>query len=313
MIRDNLLASYQWLQSNTPQNVIMGDDLDGGLATLLYLSKNPAAKLVGIYTGYTKLYYNAALSIDDLKNAIYLDLDICQPQCRSLGHHIIRINPDNKLSGFASSCNLNELEHRFITNKYTGKYPLGTIHFLMWLYQVPMPSHRLTEQLIWLADSSFINGQSHRFRINVGDWVHNLMPWAPLQHSFQHLDTLVFEQEMQHLQNRMRASGLNKGNGQVKSRQLQLTGFQCQPNGNESAAQMSQYMLRLLRVLSKVTGWQLDEEQLDISNLHLITGSRNNGSIAAVGNSLDDFLLHNRVFSYVFPFKDSINYTVGIF
>ncbi len=296
MHRETVLATYPWLQSEASQNVIMGDDLDAGLATLLYLSKNPAARLVGIYTGYKKLFYNAALSHDDLKNAIYLDLDICQPQCKSLGHHIVRLHPANTLSGFQSSCNPNELENRSVTTRYTSKYPLATVHFLMWLYQMEMPTNRYAEQLIWLADSSFINGQSHKFPKNVSDWIYNLMPSSVLQNSFQHIDTLAFEQEMQILQNRMRASGLNKGNGQVTSRHLQLTGFQCQPHGHENGAQMSAYMLHLLQILSRVTGWPLDDNQLDIADLHVINGSRHNGNISITSHSLDDFLAHHQVF-----------------
>ncbi len=226
MNKKSIIQAYPWLYDNSPKNVIMGDDLDSGLSTLLYLINNLNAILVGIYTSYNKIFFNSKLSKADLENCIYIDLDIYHKNCRSIGHHIVRINNSDKLEGFNSSCNLNELENRSISNQFGKKYPLGTVHFLIWLYDTVIPNSKYAENLIWLADSSFINGQSHRFRSNVSDWVTNLMSSPQLQAGFINIDTEIFESEIEQLQNLMLKTGLNKGSGQVTSKYKKLTGFQ---------------------------------------------------------------------------------------
>lgn len=314
MNRKSVLNTYPWLYDDSPKNVIMGDDLDSGLSTLLYLLNNPNATLVGIYTNYNKIFFSSKLSKRDLENCVYLDLDIYQKNCRSLGHHIVRISSADILGGFHSSCNLNELENRSVTNQFVRKYPLGTIHFLIWLYDTMIPNSKYAENLIWLADSSFINGQSHRFRNNVSDWVNNLMISPQLHTGFLNIDTENFEYEIEQLQNLMLQSGLIKGSGQVTSKYKKLTGFQCQPNGNEDEKQIIEYVKNLLQFISNIVGWDIPKNRLDIENLTVLKGIRRSGNTAHVlnGQDIDSFLLSNNIFSYVFPFRDNINYTTNI-
>ncbi len=312
--RNYIYNLYPWLLDNSPKYVIMGDDLDAGLSTLIYLLKNPNSQLIGIYTGYKKIFFNSNFSKNDLKNCIYIDLDIYFPSCYSLGHHIVRIDKSNQLLGFANSCNINELENRSITNLYSKKYPLGTIHFLLWLYKEYIPKTEFAEQLIWLADSSFINGQSHRFRKNVYDWTHNLMNSSDMRNSYENIETLYFENKTEGLQKIMQNAGLNKGSGQVKSLHKKLTGFQCQPTENENVSEIKDYINNLFQFISEITGWKIPKEQVQLNELSVIQGDRKSGDISKIvnGNSLDSFLENNKVFSYVFPFKDSINLTTNI-
>jgi hypothetical protein len=314
MNRQNLLNRYPWILDNAHKNVIMGDDLDAALSTILYLRKNPNATLVGIYTGYKKIFFQKNLSIADLENCIYIDLDIYHPPCRSIGHHIVRMNDSNILDGFRSSCNINELENRSLSRFFTKKYPLATIHFLLWLYNEAIPKTEYAESLIWLADSSFINGQSHKFHHNVGHWVTDLMNSWYVQNGFNQVDSLEFEEKIEQLQAIMQQQGLNRGRGQVVSKHKGLSGYQCQPIGNENAIEMTNYIHQLFRFVAEMTDWSLQSPQMDIQSMTVRSGSRRSGSIGEMlgeGN-LDDFLSKNRVFSYVFPFKDSINLTTGL-
>jgi hypothetical protein len=218
------------------------------------------------------------------------------------------------LGGFHSSCNLNELESRSITNQFVKKYPLGTIHFLIWLYETIIPNSKYAENLIWLADSSFINGQSHRFRNNVSDWVNNLMVSPQLQTGFLNIDKEDFENEVEQLQNLMLQCGLIKGSGQVTSKYKKLTGFQCQPIANEDEKQIVEYIKNLLQFISNILGWEIPQNRLDIDSLTLLKGIRKSGNIAQIlnGQDIDSFLHSNNIFSYVFPFRDNINYTNNI-
>lgn len=313
MNREAIRKHHPWLQHSAAETVIMGDDLDAALSSYFYLVKNPAARLVGIYTGYTTLFYNASLSTADLERSVYIDLDINHPSCRSVGHHIVRINGDDKLTGLQNSCNPNEVVGRSVAHRFTEKYPLGTIHFLLWLCDEPIPTTYHAEQLIWLADSAFINGQQHRFRKNVERWIHAEMPHLSLLQTPDRIDTVQFEIEMEQLQQKLTSLGFQKGSGQIKSRHKQLTGFQCQPN-DVTTQGISRYIVKIFDMIASITGWKIAPQQLDVTQLKAITGQRRNDSLTNIlkKTSLDSFLSTKNVFSYAIPFKNNINYTTGI-
>lgn len=315
--RAAILAQYPWLApGDAPTLVIMGDDLDAALSVALFLHTHPRARLAGVYHQYTRIHYAAALPWEQLLEGLWLDLDIYQPQVRSLGHHITRLTPQETLPGFARSCNLNALAGISRQN-FRHKYPLGTVHFLMWLYELEIPAHPHAEALIWLADSAYINGQTQifkngapreGFRWNVAHWLKTALPLPSLLQSFEALDTLAFEQQMAALQQRMAQRGFVRGTGQVASQHLQLSGYQCQPQGP-----LARYIRNLLAFIAQHTGWLARAEQLALLGgaLQLRAGRRDRADLAAVQRlGLATFLEQQRVFSYVFDFSRRINYTV---
>lgn len=312
MDKSYILHTYPWLYDNTPKQVIMGDDLDAVLSTVLYLKNNPNAQLVGIYTGYSTLFFNPDV---DPSNCIYIDLDIYHHKCRSLGHHIVRINDSDALTGFSNSCNLNELAGRSLSRNFEQKYPLGTVHFLMWLYNTDLPQLRFAEPLVWLVDSSFINGQSHRFRKNMGNWIYNLMPSETLKQGFYAIDTPEFEFEVEALQNYLKECGLNKGFGQVHSRFMKLSGFQGQPSNKARSEDLLEWIGRMLQIVALLMDWQVPLNQINMADLSgVIEGKRGSNSVVSLLDygQLDLFLEERQVFSYVFPFKSSINLTRSV-
>lgn len=305
------LARHPWLRNSEPRHVIMGDDLDAALSTLLYLRYNPGAVVSGVYTGFETLYHGSHLTPDDLADCVYLDLDIYHPQCRSLGHHIVRYSPDDVLPALARSCNLNEYAGRSVTRGFHEKYPLGTVHHLLWLYDAPLPEHPLAEPLLWLADSSFINGQTGRFAPNVARWLREWLPHPALLRGFENIDTLAFEEKTAKIQAFLAQNGFKRGKGQARSRHLQLTGFQCQPVGITHPDALATYLMQLLHVLADVTGWHWQPGQVALTDLRVTRGQRHTCSVENVLNNggLSRFLLQNNVFSYAFPYKDCINFT----
>ncbi len=293
--------------------VIMGDDLDAALSTILYLYYNPNSKVIGIYKNYSELYFSKKYfeniyELINSDNVIWIDLDINYQKACSLGHHIIRYNSFDKLMGFTNSCNLNELLNRYIRNNFTKKYPLGTIHFLLWFYDVNVEHESIENLLIWLADSSFINSQSHRFRNNVSEWLQNVFPNKSLLYTFEKLvDTLDFEKRIKFIQQEMLKFGLKQGRGQVKSKYLKLTGFQGQPDIIPKDIEL------LLKFIINNTSWEINLKQIELTKLKNIKGIRNKMNINDMLNkygNLDNFLYRKNIFSYVFPYKDNINYTI---
>ncbi len=305
-------SAFPWLRDHAPKHLIIGDDLDAALSALLYLRHNPNAVLAGVYCGYQRLCYHSGLAPNALAQAIYLDLDIAHAQCRSLGHHILRVGAGDQLAGLANSCNPNQWIGRSIEQGFAQKYPLGTVHLLLALYNEDMPNIPYAEATIWLADSAFINGQSHRFRANMHEWLYQHLPHAPLQQGFERIDTVAFEEKIAQTQSFLQEKGFVQGRGQVQSRHLHLTGFQCQPDAhNMPVEQVGSYFRHLLAVLAEVTGWHWAEGQIQLDALRAVTGKRTSLPLAQVAaqGGLDDFLAKNDVFSYAFPYKNSINYT----
>jgi hypothetical protein len=323
----SLYAKHPWLApSRDALNLVIGDDLDAALSAVLFLSQHPNAKIIGVYAKYQTVYFSADCAWQDALNALWLDLDIYHAQCKSLGHHIIRLNPREKLDGFGNSLNLNDLWGKALEKNFDEKYPLGTIHFLMWLYQQEIPAVSDADVLLWLADSAYINAQANAFRKryrdgkvewveragfkwNVKSWLHGAIQVKSLQQTFEHVDTLAFEERMRALQNKMGAHGFAQGDGQVASHHLKLFGYQCQPPGEVGA-----FVLRLMEFCAAQTGWKFSPAQIEpLKKLQSKSGKRVAEKLDRVrAQGLDNFLQTQNVFSYVFTHFDTINYTTGL-
>jgi hypothetical protein len=167
-----------------------------------------------------------------------------------------------------------------------------------------------TRSLVWLADSSYINGQRHRFRSNVHEWVMNFFSSPAFMDSFELIDTYGFEYLLSEwLFPLLKETGLNISRGQVCSYHLGLSGYQCQwmSTENESAC-----ILAMFELIEHITGWCkpiFPRKFIDIK------GVRRSIFLSDIFNNstnLDSFLLRNNVFSFVFPTSKTINYTTGI-
>ncbi len=323
----SLYAKHSWLQPNGDAlNLVIGDDLDAALSAVSFLQQHPNAKIIGVYAKYQTVYYSNACAWADVLNAGWLDLDVYHAASKSLGHHIVRLNAREKLVGFISSLNLNDLWGKSLEKNFDEKYPLGTIHFLMWLYEQETPNVPEADLLLWLADSAYINAQANAFRKrwshgnaewvarqgfkwNVKSWLHGAIQVKSLQHTFEQVDTLAFEERMRAFQEKLSAQGFAQGDGQVASHHLKLFGYQCQPVGDIGA-----YVLRLLEFCSQHTGWKFSPHQVEpLKQLQSKSGKRVSENLARVrAQGLANFLQTQNVFSFVFTHFDTINYTTGL-
>lgn len=334
-----IYSKYWWLAPGADAyNLVIGDDLDSALSAVLYLYTHPNAQLIGIYSKYTTVYYSSAASWQEVLDAVWLDLDIYDARCRSLGHHIVRLDSKQSLPGFDNSLNLNDLWRKSLKHNFDEKYPLGTIHFLMWLYQQEIPTRPDADLLLWLADSAFINAQSNvyrkqktkngfewtlraGFKWNVKSWLHGAIQVKSLQRTFEETDTLAFEKRMQTFQQSMNNAGFVQGEGQVASHHLKLSGYQCQPTGDIGA-----FLLQLLDFCARTTGWTYSPNQIaplnahrphgsprETANLQTKSGVRATSRLDAISDQgLEKFLSTNHVFSYVFTHFDTLNYTANL-
>ena len=305
--RDEVAERYPWLMPHTGSlNVMMGDDLDAVLSAVLFLHLHPQARLIGVYHRYREIICGPGLRWDEICSSVWLDLDIYHSACRSLGHHIVRISPYDRLLGFHNSCNINLLIDRDYRD-FKHKYPLGTIHFLMYLYGVEIPSSNNADLLIWLADSAYINGQSHRYPWNVREWIQQHIPVCSLQACLNQIDTLEFENRMADFCRILESKGFQRGREQVQSRYKRLGGYQCQPRG-----EVGPYIQSILGFVSELTGWQLHPYQ--VANVdQWATRYMGNRSTARLDEvkicGLDCFLRNREVFSFAIPSRTTLNYT----
>ena len=147
--RREILLAHPWLQSRNLM-LVVGDDIDSLMcATLMHHLLGWT--IAGFYVDYAKVWYRSGLNVSALRDAIWLDLDISRAHIRSIGHHILLSRPDDRIPAHKESVNPNLL--RGVTGRsgegraaehgeacpcggltFPHKYPLGTIHFLLWLF-----------------------------------------------------------------------------------------------------------------------------------------------------------------------------------
>jgi hypothetical protein len=289
------------------EGMLIGNDLDSLLSAAL-LKDLFGWNIVGIYD-YENFWYDPQDNFFAnlfASKYIAVDLDIYHQDIFSIGHHILNISEADILPEHSKTLNLNLLRGIELTN-FRKKYPLGTIHFLLWLFDRTKLNH-LSNLLVWLADSSFINGQSHRFRANVREWIQKYFEDIFLNKYWERIEKEKYEKDlMDFILPVMQKIGICSNRGQVESLHKKLKGFQCQwsdPN------QSNQAIRTLLRYICSVTGWKMP---IFPTSFLKFKGKRSKIELQYLKNShlkLDTFLKDEQVFSYVFPYQTAINYTV---
>jgi hypothetical protein len=286
------------------QNMVIGDDLDAIISSC-FLHHYLGWEIKGFYVKYNKLFIEKELK--NWEDCIFVDLDIAQNNIKSIGHHILQINSNDSLSniGHNNSLNPNILRGKTMET-FRTKYPLGTIHFLMWIHQKNIPIDNDLKNMLWMPDSSWINGQSHRFKSNVEDWIGSLN-LKELKNTFSNIDTLSFENIVQKIiYPSIINTGFTQGTGQVSSKNLKLTGFQCQfTNPDKDKSKLK----KIIELICDTFGW--DRPLLPNSYVNL-TGERTSSQIPAkcFENGLSSFIINKNIFSYVIPNYGKINYTI---
>ena len=144
--RTELLARYPWL-TQRQRHMVIGNDLDA-LLSAQFLHHALGWSIAGFYN-YTTLYHDPAIAPWE---CVWVDLDVYHADLSSIGHHILRLSPADQIPGHHASVNPNLLRGIDQTD-FARKYPLGTIHFLLWLHDIRIRNRRPATLLLWLSDS----------------------------------------------------------------------------------------------------------------------------------------------------------------
>lgn len=305
--RDEIRASFlPFARPDYVEGMVIGDDLDS-LLSAMYLHQQFGWPVVGVYCQYMRLWHLDSSNIFQEKllagKLCAVDLDIYHAAIPSLGHHIISLKNDDDLPGHSHSLNPNALRGFSIQQHFRRKYPLATIHFLLWLFDEKNLSPE-AEMLVWLADSTFINAQ--QYRENVEEWVIQFLNHPSFVQLLPALQTPDFEQNLEKkILRRMARNPLCRpGRSGYKSRHLGLNGFQCQfenPNKQNEALQS------LLDLLSSINGWKRLPMPARFDGF--LEGKRREMPVTEIRLPLGEWLEREGVFSYAFTFKDRLNYT----
>ncbi len=306
--RDLICASFlPFARPDYVEGMVIGDDLDS-LLSAMYLHRRFGWPVAGIYCRYRRLWHSDSAKIFQEKllagKLFAVDLDIYHAAIPSLGHHIISLKNGDDLPEHTHTLNPNALRGFSVQQHFRRKYPLATIHFLLWLFEEKNLSPE-AEMLIWLADSAFVNAQ--HYRENVEEWVRQYLNLPSLVQILPVLQTLDFEQNLKEkVLRRMAENPLcHPGKSGYKSLHLGLNGFQCQfedPNKQNAALQS------LLGLLSSLSGWQ--RLSLPARFDGYPEGKRREIPVSEIRLPFGEWLEREAVFSYAFTYKDRLNYTV---
>lgn len=306
---DQIIDAFEPFKNpSTIEGIIIGNDLDSLLSACL-LKHKFGWDISGIYN-LDRIWHTTEQPafVEKMLQGKYLavDLDIYHPSIFSIGHHIETMTLTDKIPGHLRSLNPNLIRGIYNGN-FARKYPLGTIHLLAWILGETSNLNQESKEIVWLSDSSYINGQSHRFRANVTEWVTNFFRDPHYIQHIDEIDTELFETHIRSLMERIRATGVRVSKGQVASRHHKLRGGQCQFS---DPITQSESLGKMLKFITDITGWARPRTP---SSYLLVKGVRNTdttGNTVSRGR-LDQFLKDNRVFSYAIPNRGQINYTNG--
>jgi hypothetical protein len=294
------------------EGMLIGDDLDSLLSAML-LQERYGWPIAGVYCKYTRLWHNGTTV--EFLNRLYsgrivaIDLDIHHYSVPSLGHHILSIRPDDDLAGFTHTLNPNLIRGFAIENQFWRKYPLSTIHFLVWLFREKSWLSGAAENLLWLADSSYINAQ--RYIENVSEWCVDFFAFQKYVDKINYIQSAAFEVDLK--ENVLDKLAVNKlcrplKKSDIYSQYLGLNGFQCQYDNPTRWCNEIQHLLHLLAEIS-----QLPLLKFPVTFTGCIHGERKELTVKELKTRKIDFaqwLIENNVFSYAFVYKDLLNYTV---
>jgi len=124
----NLIKKYPWIVKEN-QKCILSPDSDGLLCGL-FMSNYLNWKIIGFYDGKV-----LCLKKDEnVKDTIFLDMEIFRNYVKSLGHHMVLYNKKHKPTNWFNFDNCiqpNNIRGYDAKTTFNLKYPLGAIHLLL--------------------------------------------------------------------------------------------------------------------------------------------------------------------------------------
>lgn len=135
-----LLKQHTWL-AEKDHNCVLSPDSDGLLCGLL-MSHNLNWHVAGFYDGKVMVLRKELKP----KDCVFLDIEVCRPTIRSVGHHMLIYNWNkNPLPAdmLLKSVQPNQMRRHDAYHHFRLKYPLATVHLLLailgYAHQIRVP------------------------------------------------------------------------------------------------------------------------------------------------------------------------------
>lgn len=128
IIYDNVIKKYPWILREN-QKCILSPDSDGFLCGL-FMSSVLNWHIIGFYDGKVLTLKKG----ENIRDCIFLDMEIFRAYVKSLGHHMVLYNkrkkPKNWLN-FSNCIQPNIIRGYDAKTEFSQKYPLGAIHLIL--------------------------------------------------------------------------------------------------------------------------------------------------------------------------------------
>jgi len=277
---DKIIERHPWIVEKN-QDCILSPDSDGFLCGLLmssYLDWN----IVGFYDGKNLLLKEGLKT----KNCVFLDIEILRKDIRSVGHHMNIHNfsdvPNNFHDKFSNCINPNYIRRFDRAHNFSQKYPLGSIHLLLYILETKYPE-KIKIKDKGLGALFFADGVwkiLFKYTENILDWFDYLHSnissiwWEKLKELsvidlIEEIDSLLHKFSEIHPENK-RWYG-----------HIDLSNFENQKD----------LLFNNLKLLSDILGWQFKKDKWNLTNLkkyqftkEIFDGSRSNIKFFAILN-----------------------------
>lgn len=264
-----LLIKYPWIIERGHKCVI-SPDADGILCGL-FMSQYLDWEVVGYYDNGKNLILKNGVGAQE---CVFLDTEIYRPNIRSIGQHISLLRRENTLinpENYKNCLNPNTLRGRTLKEKFSLKYPLGTIHLLLCIVG--------DRHAINFADDSFfvilqadgtINRFLDRYSENLYDWLLFLGVESPHNalRSIIRKEVNLMDLNKEYVAYIQQFVKTKKDKIPISERgELIAESFNSSQTGFSESCTTA--VKKYLEFLSRQTGWKFDEKKWIFDNFHL--------------------------------------------
>ncbi len=261
-----ILSRNEWLFEKNKMCII-SPDIDGILCGM-YMSNYFNWKIGGYYNGKILVIYEDV----DIKECVFLDMEIFRKDIKSIGQHMLLFNnrnfPENFNQNFERCINPNLLRSFDAMSNFKCKYPLATIHLLMCILRnkIEFTIQPSSITLLLYVDGTFKNLLN--YPENCISWLHYLdaknpqSPIAGLLNLFATQKISKMMHDLEALFHQFKEIAGNKRGGD----KIHLDKIENQQFSKEMINQTH----KLLEFISSLTGWEFKSENWFMNNLKVI-------------------------------------------
>jgi len=294
--KKSIFNKFKWLKDKHRYFIISANY--DGLICAAFLSNYLKWELAGYYN-MEKIWISEE-GIKNKKDLIWVDLDILPKAGRTLGGHIVKL--DNTIPrGFNTSCNPNILLNLSNYN-FKNKYPLSTVAFLMWLFNIKIPQSLFGKFLILHSDAIWLKYQ--KYSKNFNDWL-ELLDGYYWERLFKSINTLEYEKKVDQIfYPELIQIGATSGFSKLSSKHLKIKSRESKfnPDWDEDI------ILNLLNLFAEHLLWN----PFCIPKIKKkINGKKYSIAVSEVKKmGLNNFIRNKKIFSYAITSPKIIKYTV---